>query len=342
METDNPNISVIIVNYNGRGCLEDLLKSLSLQTFTRFEILIVDNGSTDDSVAFIEKEFPKVRVFHSKKNNFSAGNNLGIKNAKSEYVFILNNDTELDARCLESLSTAIKSSDSSVGMWATKILNYYQRDMIDSAGLIIYRDGLSRGRGRMEKDGHQYDVEEEVCFPSGCAALYKKSVLENLGYFDEDFEFYLEDSDLGFRFRLAGWKCMYIPTAKLYHKYSFSMGKYSPRKAYLIERNRIWLLIKSYPISLLASTPLYSIKRYLFQLFGMISGKGAASRFAQQYSSVKLFMVVLRAWIGALSLSISMIRKRSDFRSNIRINFSEFKSLFRRFPLSANDLSLKD
>lgn len=342
MKSRDPLISVIIVHYNGRECLEDSLGSLKKQTYTNFEIIIVDNGSMDDSVPFVRKTYPEVEVIYSKKNNFCAGNNIGIEKALGKYVLILNNDTELHSNCLEHLAMAVESSDHTVGMWATKILNYYDRTLIDSTGLVIYPDGISRGRGRLEKDSGQFDLTEEVCFPSGCAGLYNKDILKSLGSFDEDFEFYLEDSDVGFRFRLAGWKCIYIPEAKIYHKYSFSMGKYSPRKVFLIERNRIWLLIKNYPISLLVLTPFYTLKRYSFQFYGMITGKGATSRFTQQYSPLKLFILVLKSWTSVLSRIILMFKKRARSKSKMRISSSEFKSLFNKFALSTSDLSFKE
>ncbi|MFA4930458.1 MAG: glycosyltransferase family 2 protein [Patescibacteria group bacterium] len=342
MDSKFPYISVVVVNFNGKDCLKDLLESLTAQFFTDFETIVVDNGSIDGSVDFIKSSYPKVIIIENKINTFTAGNNIGIKKAKGEYVFILNNDTELDPYCLEHLSAATKNSNKTVGMWATKILNFYDRDIFDSTGLIIYSDGLSRGRGRLEKDIGQYQNIEEVCFPSGCAALYSKRILDSVGYFDEDFEFYLEDSDLGFRIRLAGWKCEYVPEAKLYHKYSFSMGKYSPRKVFLIERNRIWLVLKNFPLSMLVLIPYYSIKRFTFQLLAMLTKRGAAARFTQQYSSLLLFLTVIRAWVAALSRLFTILQKRKVIFYNKKISYNEFRQLFNKFAISVKDLSLKE
>src|SRR4030065_2470068 len=170
-----PLASVIIVNWNGKDFLTTCLDSLKLQSYSNFEVIVVDNGSNDGSVEFLRQYYlPFVKVIENKENlGFSGGNNAGIHAAKGKYILLLNNDTEADNRWIEELIKEAEK-DRTVGMCASKIYSFYQRNIIDVAGHLLYRDGLNRGRGRLDEDVGQYDTVEEVFFPSGGAALYRK------------------------------------------------------------------------------------------------------------------------------------------------------------------------
>lgn len=337
-----PLISVIILNYNGRKFLEASIPSLLNQTYTTYEIILVDNGSTDDSLKYIFSNYAQIKVVKSPYNSFSAGNNAGIKQAKGDYIFILNNDVELDKDCLKELMESVKHSEENVGMWATKILNYYQRNIIDNTGLLIYPDGSSRGRGRLEVDDGKYNNIEEVCFPSGCAGLYKKEMLDQIGLFDEDFRFFVEDSDLGFRGRLYGWKCFYVPKVKVYHMYSATCGSYSPQKAFLVERNRLWLAIKNFPLPVLLLNPYFTFRRYLYQVYSVFVRRGSASKFVERFSSFQLIWILIKSWISAFFGFSKMLRKRRMIQKNKNITNKEIYSWFKKFGISANELTLKE
>jgi GT2 family glycosyltransferase len=336
-----PLVSVIIVNWNGRHLLGECLDSLLVQRFRDFEIIVVDNGSQDGSVEYVRERYPSVRLVVLPENTgFAGGNNAGIRIARGNYVALLNNDTRTDPDWLASLAREAETSPA-MGMWASKILSYDQPDIIDNVGLLIYRDGLARGKGRLERDRGQYDTKQEALFPSGCAALYRRSMLDEVGLFDEDFFAYADDVDLGLRARLAGWGCSYVPAAKVYHRYSSSSSTYSPFKAFLVERNRIWVLLKYYPAELVLASPFFTLKRLLLQFYGAVSGQGASARFSDENGMLPAVAVLLKAWCSALAALPKIIGRRKWYRRR-RITRRELYRLFRDFGISASELALKD
>jgi len=335
--------SVIVLNWNGREHLAGCLDSLRAQTIKPFEILVVDNGSTDGSADFIEKHYGDlVTLIRSPGNlGFAAGNNLAIARTGGRYVALLNNDAEADPRWLELSGAALERSPRA-GMCAAKILNHQHRDIIDNTGHLIYRDGLNRGRGRLERDHGQYDDETEALFPSGCAAVYRKAMLDEIGGFDEDFFAYGDDTDIGLKGRLAGWGCVFEPRAVVYHKYSGSTGHYSPFKAFHVERNRVWIAVKYFPLSTLLANPFYAGIRYMLQAWGAISGTGAAGRFVREQSPWQLAWILVRANVAALAGLPRMLARRRQIRRMTRVTRTEIRSWFRRHRISAAELALKE
>jgi len=339
----SPLVSIIIVNWNGEEYLKDCLRSLGTQTFSDFEIILVDNGSTDGSVEYIQRNFPGwVQILPNARNEgFSGGNNRGIRVASGKYIVLLNNDAQADTCWLEEL-VKVAEENPRAGMLACKIYLQGGSKIIDNVGHQIYRDGLNRGRGRLEADHGQYDQIEEVLFPSGCAALYRREMLEEVGLFDEDFFAYGDDTDLGLRGRLAGWKCLYVPNAIVHHRYSQSSSPYSPLKAFYVERNRVWIAVKYFPLSVLLESPFYSLLRLLLQGYGALIGRGAAGRFSEEYSSVKLLQVLLKAYLAALQGLPKMWKKRKEIKRWTRVSEGEVRSWFGRFGMSAREISWKD
>lgn len=336
-----PLISVIIVNFNGLAHLEECLDSLREQTFRDFEIILVDNASADHSVPFVKDNYAEVTVIENRENlGYGGGNNAGIKASSGKYLALLNNDTKVDPRWLQRLvETAEK--DEKIGMCASKILNYYHPEIIDNTGLLMYRDGIGRGRGRLEKDIGQYDAEEEVFFPSGCAALYRRAMLDEIGLLDEGFFLYVEDVDIGLRARIAGWRCFYVPEAMVYHKYSATAEPYSPLKANLVERNRIWVVLKCFPIRMILVSPFYTLLRYIVQGYGALTGKGASGRLMESTSIFKVLGILMKAYIAALG-GFSKIRgKRREVMRTKKVSNREISGWFSRFGISAGELALK-
>lgn len=268
-------VSVIIVNYNGADFIEECIESVISQSYTNWEIIVMDNNSTDGSIDLLKK-YPFVQLIESKENcGFAKGNNIAIEHSKGEFIALLNNDAKADPNWLESLLYNLKQNPQ-LGSCGCKIISYYDSQIMDSAGLLINISGMSRGRGRNESI-NGYNTSERILIPSGCAVMYRRSALNEVGLFDEDFFCYCEDTDLGFRLQLAGWECFYVSEAVVYHRYSASAGKYSLFKTYLVERNHYWFVIKNYPISLLLMNPIYTIKLYLFQFFNILNEKSAAN-----------------------------------------------------------------
>jgi len=298
---EEPLVSVIILNWNGKRYLKECLLSLKKQTYKNFEVILVDNGSADGSVDYIKDNFGDfVKLIENKANlGFAEGNNIGIRNSSGKYILLLNNDTKADPLWVEEL-VKVAESDDKIGMCASKILSLDDPKIIDNVGHLIYKDGLSRGRGRLEYDQGQYDNIEEVFLPSGCAALYRKKMLNEIGEFDKDFFAYSDDTDIGIRGRLAGWKCMYVPGAVIYHKYSGSTSPYALFKAFHAERNRLWIAIKYFPLPVLLCNPYYTVLRASLQFYGALTHEGAAGKFREKFSEWDLFSTLLRAYFSAL------------------------------------------
>lgn len=336
-------ISVVIVNYNGRSMLENCLQSVQSQTYRKNEIIVVDNGSYDDSIVFIRKRFPEITIVEMGFNaGFSAANNRGIGLAKGEFIFLLNNDTVLDACCLQSFISALQILPPTVGMCSGKVLSFYERRIIDNTGHLIYPDGLNRGRGRLEYDQGQYDQSTAVAFPSGCAGLYRRTLLNCIGLLDERFFLYGEDADLGFRALLAGWKCAYVPLAVIYHMYSASSGSYSSQKAFFVERNRIWLMWKNFPLWLIILSPYFTMKRLCFNLISMLSGRGAAGKYTKEHSASSLILIFLTSWYDAVRGLPYILRERRQVQRRRCVSDAEIWSWFRCYGISVHELTLKE
>lgn len=260
-------ISIIIPNYNSRENLQLVFESISKQSRQDYNVILVDNGSTDDSVNFTETNFPHYKIIKLKTNTgFSVAVNLGIKYAiekfKSVYILLLNNDIELDKNFLEE---GIKTFSvvPEAGFVAVKMLNYFKRDIIDNTGDFIISDGgspLMRGIG--ETDTGQYDKPEFVFGACAGAAFYKSELFKSAGLFDEDFFAYLEDVDLSFRFQLAGYKCYYNPKVICFHKRGETAKKFSGWETYYTEKNLVSLRLKNYPLPIyLKYSPLFFVSR---------------------------------------------------------------------------------
>ena len=335
-----PLVSVIIVNWNGLRFLEGCLSSLFNQSYQAFEVIMIDNGSADGSVEFVKSNFPKTVIIENKENlGFSAANNQGIRVAKGKYIATLNNDTKLDKNWLSNLVNLAESSEDRVGMWAPKILSMKEPTKIDSVGgLLIYKDGIARGRGRGTEDKGQFDKVEEILFPSACSALYRKDMLDEVGYFDEDFFAYCEDTDLGLRGRLAGWKALSAPNAIVYHHYSGSTGRYSEIKAFLVERNHIWLVVKNFPFTMAVLIPFYSLWRWIVQLIHIIRGKGATAQFVRDVSPAKIAFALLSAYISAIKGLSLILEKRRDIQKKRVVTNREVRNWFKKYRLSATEV----
>lgn len=234
------------MNWNGRRHLEHCLRALQVQTECAFEVVVVDNGSTDESVEMVRRDFPSTRLIVSPRNlGFAAGNNLGIRQSTAPFVVTLNNDTEPRPDWLHEL-LAPALSDASVGMVASKMVFASRPGVINSAGIALDRAGIAWDRLGGEPDT-EHSAVQEVFGPCAGAALYRRSMLEQIGLFDEDFFAYLEDVDLAWRARLAGWRCCYAPGAVVSHVHSATGVEGSPFKSYHLGRNKLWCIAKNYP-----------------------------------------------------------------------------------------------
>ena len=267
-------VSIVIPNYNGKHFLEDCLKSVFGQNIKDQEVIVVDNGSTDGSLEYL-KTFPGVRVIVLDKNyGFCRAVNEGIKAAESEYVILLNNDTEVDKDFAAELLAAIKE-DEKIFSCSSKMVQFHNRQLMDDAGDYYCAFGWAFGRGKgapVEK----YQEAKDIFAACAGAAIYRKKMFESLGYFDEKHFAYLEDIDVGYRARIHGYRNVYAPKAIVYHVGSgFSGSTHYAFKVKLSSRNNVYLVYKNMPfLQIILNSPFLLLGHGIKWLFFLKKGLG--------------------------------------------------------------------
>lgn len=266
-------VTVIIPNYNGKHFMQPCLRSLEKQTCMDFQILVVDNCSTDGSLEYMAEYYPDIEVLALDKNyGFSRAVNVGIRHASTPYVILLNNDTTVEEHYIEEMIRAIERSPRIFSV-SSKMIQMYHPDLIDSAGDLytLMGWGVCRGTGRPVTN---YTEADDIFTACAGAAIYRRSVFLEIGFFDEAHFAYLEDIDIGYRARIYGYRNTYCPTALVHHVGSGTSGsKYNSFKVKLSARNSIWLNYKNMPLLqlLLNALPLllgYLVKAMFFFKIG--------------------------------------------------------------------------
>jgi GT2 family glycosyltransferase len=315
-------VTVVVPNWNGKRFLDTCLTSLRNQSLRDFETVLVDNGSTDGSVEFVRRNFPEVRIIPMERNQgFSAAVNVGIQAVEAEHVALLNNDTEADPRWLEALVHAAERHPEA-GFFATKLVDYYERRLLDGAGDALRLSGLPYRLGHGERDRGQFDTPGYVFAACGAAALYRREMLDEVGLFDEDFVSYCEDGDLSFRAQLAGYRCLYVPDAVVYHVGSASTGgKRSATSTRLGTRNSLSLLVKNLPLGAVPHILPFFV---LGQLARMLTAAGSGTLGAHLEG-------LSEAW-HHLPL---MLNKRREIQGRRRVSDAEIRGLLRESSLAA-------
>ena len=259
------DISIVIPNYNGEKYLKPCLESIYAQEYLDYEIIIIDNDSTDSDYKWLES-YGEIKFKRLDKNyGFSRAVNDGIKMAKGKYVLLLNNDTVLCEDFLSEMYHAMEK-DKKIFSISSKMIQYYDRALIDDAGdeYTILGWAYKRGDG---KSVNEYVKQEKVFSSCAGAALYRKAVFEEIGYFDETFFAYLEDVDVGYRGNIYGYKNIYLPTARVYHIGSATSGsKYNSFKVKLAARNNIYVPYKNMPLLQLIINSPFLLLGYLVKL----------------------------------------------------------------------------
>jgi GT2 family glycosyltransferase len=244
----NPLLSVVIPNWNGARFLPTCLDSLNRQTYEPIEVIVVDNASSDESREMIKSRYPSVMLLELPENRgFTGACNAGMAAASGELIALLNNDTEVDAGWAAAVVDAF-ARHPEAGSIASKMLLFDRRDHFHTAGDFFTLDGRAGNRGVWQQDMGQYDTEEFVFSACGGSAAYRRAMLDQIGLLDDDFFFSGEDVDLGWRAQLTGWRCLYVPTAVVYHHLSATGG--GTTASYYDGRNLIFILAKNYPIEL--------------------------------------------------------------------------------------------
>jgi GT2 family glycosyltransferase len=241
-------LTVAVTNYNGRQMLEAMLTSLAAQTYREFSTVVVDDCSSDDSVAYVTERWPQVELLELPANSgVSAAMNTAVAAPRTELVALFNNDMELEPDCLAELVAALDRHPEA-GSATPKMLDFRDRGVIDGAGDQLSWRGGGRRRGHGDRDMGQYDHAEEVFGPCGGATLFTRRALEAVGGFDPAYHAYYEDVDWAFRAQLAGFRCRYVPTAVLYHHGSATLGRgMTDFNGYHLWRNPVWLIAKCFP-----------------------------------------------------------------------------------------------
>lgn len=337
--TQEPLVSIIIVNWNGVRHLPECLQSLADQTYRNFETIVVDNASTDGSPELIMARYPTIRLVRLATNTgFATGNNKGFEQANGTYIVILNNDTRAEPDWLARM-VAVAEEYPEVGMVGCRTCVYGDRDIVDTIGGRICRDGMSRGAYRFKSFAKLgLNTVEEGLYPSGCAALYRRTMLDETGFFDDDFFAYAEDTDLGLRGRLTGWGTLIATDAIVHHKYSGTGGVFSPLKLYLVERNHYWVAIKIFPLPLLALLPFWTCVRYALQFFVVLSGRGSGAEFRSSTLPKECLFALAKATRDALTGLPRQWRKRRRIYRTRKISSLEMMHLIKRFRLSFLEL----
>ncbi|MCI5159200.1 MAG: glycosyltransferase family 2 protein, partial [Candidatus Electrothrix sp. AUS1_2] len=272
-----PAVNIVIPNWNGLRFLPACLASIEQQEdldLAAPHVTVVDNGSTDGSLEYLRENHPQVQVIALPENRgFSAAVNTGIVSSTAPFVFLLNNDTELDRSCLSHL---LKAADElhDFDFFSPKMLSFHDHAVLDGAGDGYLRGGAGYRLGTMEQDGPAYNQPGPIFGACAGAVLYRRSLFDEIGLFDEDFFAYLEDVDLNLRINRSGRKGYYVPTAEVYHIGSASSGsKINPFTIRLSTRNSLYVLLKNYPARLLLRfLPVILIYQFFWLLFVIKKG----------------------------------------------------------------------
>lgn len=292
----------------------------------------------------VVREFSRSSAFqlqliqNVQNRGFCAGNNQGFAASNSEFVALLNNDAEAGPAWLGALLGAFEGRPE-IGMAASKILVYEDPQRIDKVGHLIYPDGQNRGRGTGELDDGRYDSIEEVAWPDGCAAMYRRTMLDQVGGFDEDFFAYADDAELGLRARIAGWTCLYVPSAVVRHHRGATLGVRSSRRLELIERNRVLLAAKLFPWSLLWLNGAYYLARLAAGLWAAIRNQGEVGRHPGVRGKLQAARALLAGDLAALRLLPRMFRKRKSINQFRKLSPRQVRQLILQYRISLKQIS---
>jgi GT2 family glycosyltransferase len=324
---------VVIPTLTADQRLVECLGALARQTRPDFEVIVVDNSGKGLVRRSAAGQSGAMVIEPGRNVGFGAAINLGFQKSRASYVAALNDDAAPRPEWIAALLAAGERWRDA-GMFASQV-RFYGEEQLDSAGMLIAADGSSKQRGHLFPVG-EFEREEEVLLPSGSAALYRRTMLETIGLFDEDFFLYCEDTDLGLRARWAGWKCIYVPAAVVDHHYSHSAGRASRLKAYYVERNRLFVVARNFPARMLWRVPFATLVRYWWHMRSLAMGRGTAAQFRREgYNPLRLMLIVLQAqWALVRNLG-ALRRQRHEIQGAAKISVSEFCRLLRTHSICA-------
>lgn len=319
-------LAVIIPTLKADQALDDCLMSLGQQTLTDFQTIVIANGP-------LNRELQIEVIRNDQNGGYGKAINQGIRASTSDYVLALNDDTVLHPKCLEYLVAAMDSRYE-IGMCAPQI-RLQNSNVLDSTGLLIAPDGSSKQRahGQLAPDG---GPPTHALLPSGCAALYRRAMLDEVGLFEEDFFLYCEDTDLGLRARWKAWECVYVPNAIVQHSYSHSSDRASSMKAYYVERNRILVVFRNFPFYAVLVSPFHTVVRYFWHWHLKSKGQGIAADYNGDES---IASVLFRAWRDAIIRLPAAWRQRRLIQCNGRLTPKQFQKLLDSNRISGREVA---
>ena len=331
-----PRVVAVIPTLEAGPSLARAVESLVRQNGVTIEVVVVDNSERSLAREALSPSgfLNDVRIVETPRNvGFGEAVNLGAAESDAPYVAVMNDDATAHRHCLIRQVGELEFWPE-FGMTAPSIM-LTGTGLLDSAGLNVYWDGVGKQRAHLLPT-QDAPFDREALMPSGCAAVYRRTMLDEIGWFDADYFLYGEDTDVGLRGRWAGWKCRYVPGALVNHHYSGTAGRASRLKAFYVERNRLWNVIKNFPLGMWPGVPFYAAARYWAHFRAALSGTGLAGE------SVGLFglaAVVVSAYWATLTALPSLWQKRREFNSKRRLSSGEFRALLERFPTTAREIA---
>ncbi len=276
-------------------------------------------------------------IYNSTNVGFGAAVNQVFRETEAPYLATLNDDAAADAGWLEALVEAAESNPQA-GMFASRVM-LAGTGTLDSAGMLLAADGSSKQRGHGQAPD-AFSKKRQALFPSGSAALYRRAMLEKIGLYDESYFLYCEDTDLGLRARWAGWDCLYVPEAAVEHRYSHTMGEASPMKAYYVERNRLYTVVKNFPARMLWRVPFASCARYFWHVVALLGGLGRTGQYRTAgHDQWLLPFLVFRAHIATLFRLPRLVRERRRLAAGRQLTPLEFQKLARAHRISLREVA---
>ncbi len=306
-------VSVVVPNWNGMKFIGMCLDSLAKSRFEEFEVLVIDNGSSDGSRELVERDYPWVRLIKLPDNlGFAKACNEGIVASNGKYITLLNNDIEVEPDWIQELYDGMERHPE-CGMGTSKMMFLGERDVFYNTGDLFHVWSAGGGRGQGEKDAGQYNDEEYVFGACAGAGIYRKELFEQVGLFDEDYFIFAEDVDLNMRSQLVGWKAVYLPRAKVYHIGTATVGLYSDRYVYLCKRNDLYNLVKDYSLKMFFKY-FYAILKFQIKDIPYFTYRGQG-------------LVLLRSKLSVMKMLFTLLGRRYRIQNSRTVSDSELEKI---------------
>lgn len=317
--------SIVVLNYNGKVFLRGFFNSLFTGKLLPLEVILVDNNSNDGSLEFVREKYPQVKILKMLENfGFAKAVNKGIVVSRGKYVALLNNDIEVEKNWLYELEKSAEKEEA--GFFASKMKWLKDKNYIDNTGIVYNWKGKAYDRGKGEKDIGQYDKFEYVFGACNGASFYKRKLFIEHDLLDENFFLICDDVDMSFRLQLAGIKCLYVPTAVVYHAGGGTVGRWTDTKAKYSARHHIYIILKNFPTKfILINFPFIMIER-LRNLSGL----------AKSVNFKRLPLLLIETYWEVVRKFPEVLRKRHKIQTKRIVSDQYLSSLISRADFASD------